>query len=89
MFVFVDTFVFSAKGSKTDDDESFKSIFSNKSILQILAIMSILWSVNEYFYIAVSLNVENLAGNMFVNFSLLSLTELPAVFIGNWTVSNW
>ena len=88
MLLFKDAFVFSAKGSKTGDDESFKSIFTNKSILQILAIMSILWSVNEYFYIAVSLNVENLAGNMFVNFSLLSLTELPAVFIGQFLIGK-
>jgi len=77
-----------AQGSKTDDDESFKSIFTNKSILRILAIMSIIWSVNDYFYIAVSLNVENLAGNMFVNFSLLSLTELPAVFIGQFVIDR-
>ena len=88
MLVFIEIFVFSVKGSKTDDDESFKSIFTNKSILKILAIMSIIWSVNDYFYIAVSLNVENLAGNMFVNFSLLSLTELPAVFIGQFLIGK-
>ena len=88
MLLFKDAFVSSAKGSKTGDDENLKSIFTNKSVLQILAIMSILWSVNEYFYIAVSLNVENLAGNMFVNFSLLSLTELPAVFIGQFLIGK-
>ena len=50
--------------------------------------MSIIWSVNDYFYIAVSLNAENLAGNMFVNFSLLSLTELPSVFIGQFLIGK-
>ena len=48
--------------------------------------MALIWTVNDYFYIAGSLNVENLAGNMFLNFSLLSLTELPSVFIGQFLI---
>ena len=44
--------------------------------------MAIIWSVNDYFNMAGSLNAENLSGNIFLNFSLLSLTELPSVFIG-------
>ena len=50
--------------------------------------MSMIWVVNDYFYISGSLNVENLAGNLFVNFSLLSLTELPSVFIGQFLIGN-
>ena len=50
--------------------------------------MSMIWIVNDYFYIAGSLNVENLAGNMFLNFSLLSLTELPSVFIGQFLMGG-
>ena len=46
--------------------------------------MAVIWTVNDYFYIAGSLNAENLAGNIFTNFSLLSLTELPSVFIGQF-----
>ena len=64
------------------------TIFTNMSILQVLGTMSIIWSVNDYFYIAGSLNAENLAGNMFVNFSLLSLTELPSVFIGQFLIGK-
>ena len=33
-------------------------------------------------YIGGQLNVENLAGNQFVNFALVGLTELPSSFIG-------
>ena len=47
-----------------------------------------IWVVNDYFYISGSLNVENLAGNLFVNFSLLSLTEMPSVFIGQFLIGN-
>ena len=51
--------------------------------------MALIWTVNDYFYIAGSLNVENLAGNMFLNFSLLSLTELPSVFIGQFLMGGY
>ena len=33
--------------------------------------MAVIWTVNDYFYIAGSLNAENLAGNIFTNFSLV------------------
>ena len=46
--------------------------------------MALIWAVNDYFYIAGSLNAENLPGNMFTNFSLLALTELPSVFVGQF-----
>ncbi len=38
--------------------------------------------MNDFFYIGGQMNVENLAGNQFVNFALAALTELPSVFIG-------
>ena len=38
--------------------------------------------VNDFLYIAGQLNVENLAGNQFVNFALIGLTELPSAFVG-------
>ena len=50
--------------------------------------MATIWSVNDYFYIAGSMNVENLAGDMFLNFSLLSLTELPSVFMGQFLIDR-
>ena len=46
--------------------------------------MSIIWSVEDYFYIAGSLNAENLHGDVFLNFSILALTELPAPIIGRF-----
>ena len=47
-----------------------------------------IWVVNDYFYISGSLNVENLAGNLFVNFALVSVTELPSVFIGQFLIGK-
>ncbi len=39
-------------------------------------------TVNDFFYIGGQLNVENLAGNQFVNFAVVAFTEMPSVFIG-------
>ena len=51
---------------------------------RVFGSMALIWAVNDYFYIAGSLNAENLPGNMFTNFSLLALTELPSVFVGQF-----
>ncbi len=40
--------------------------------------------VNDFFYIGGQMNVENLAGNQFVNFALVALTETPSVFLGEY-----
>ena len=44
--------------------------------------------MNDFFYIAGQMNVENLAGNQFVNFALVALTELPSVFIGEFFINR-
>jgi len=58
------------------------SLFKERSIFKLFTCIVVLYIVNDYFYMAGQLNATNLAGNMFVNFSLLALTELPVVFIG-------
>jgi len=59
------------------------------SLFRVGLSLATIWCVNDYFYIAGSMNVENLAGDMFVNFSLLSLTELPSVFIGQFLIDRF
>ena len=39
-------------------------------------------------YIGGQLNVENLAGNQFVNFALVGMTELPSSFIGSFIMNH-
>ena len=65
------------------------SVIKRKSLIHVFICMALLWTVNDYFYVAGSMNVENLAGDMFVNFSLLSLTELPSVFIGQFLIDRF
>ena len=50
--------------------------------------MSIIWAVNDYFYIAGSLNAENLHGDLWLNFALVALTELPAAFVGQFLMGK-
>ena len=50
--------------------------------------MSIIWAVNDYFYIAGSLNAENLHGDLWLNFALVALTELPAAFVGQFLMGR-
>ena len=45
-------------------------------------------SVNDFFYIGGQMNVENLAGNQFVNFALVAFTEMPSVFIGELMINS-
>ena len=35
------------------------------------------------------MNVENLAGNQFVNFAVLAFTELPSVFVGEFLINRY
>ena len=35
------------------------------------------------------MNVENLAGNQFVNFAMVASTELPSVFVGEFLINRF
>ena len=48
----------------------------------------ILRIVNDLLYTAGQLNSDNLAGNQFINFTLVALTELPACFIGQFMIDR-
>ena len=50
--------------------------------------MAIIWSVNDYFYVAGSLNAENLHGDVWLNFSLVALTEAPAALVGTFLMGK-
>lgn len=76
----------------TEENESkpnVKTLIGNTSLLRVFGSMALIWAVNDYFYIAGSLNAENLPGNMFTNFSLLALTELPSVFVGQFLMDRY
>ena len=43
---------------------------------------------NDFLYVAGQMNVENLAGNQFVNFAMVAFTEFPSVFIGEFLINR-
>ena len=72
---------------KTDTEENTESsqygmmdLFTHKSVCFITIIMMLIWCVNSMVYYGLALNVKNLAGNLYINFSLASLIELPSSF---------
>lgn len=64
-------------------------LFTNISTCIITLIMIISWFVNSLVYYGLSLNVKNLGGNMYVNFVLAGLVEIPSylltVVLLNWS----
>ena len=64
-------------------------LFTNSTTCIITLIMIVSWFVNSHVYYGLSLNVKNLGGNMYVNFVLAGLVEIPsyllAVFLLNWS----
>lgn len=62
-------------------------LVKSRKMLQLMFLFCITWTVNDYFYVGGQLNVENLAGNQFVNFAMVAMTEFPSVFIGQLMIS--
>ena len=64
-------------------------LFTNRRTCSLTVIMMISWFVNSHVYYGLSLNVKNLGGNMYVNFILAGLVEIPSyiltVFLLNWS----
>ena len=64
-------------------------LFTNSTTCIITLIMILSWFVNSHVYYGLSLNVKNLGGNMYVNFVLAGLVEIPSyvltVFLLNWS----
>lgn len=64
-------------------------LFRNSTTCIITLIMVVSWFVNSHVYYGLSLNVKNLGGNMYVNFVLAGLVEIPSylltVFLLNWS----
>ena len=65
-----------------EDNFGVKSLFSQSRLMVITGLFCITWTVNDFLYIGGQMNVENLAGNQFVNFAIIGFSDLPSVFIG-------
>jgi len=77
------------EGNKEVETENTKTMLKNSQIFRVVCLMSVIWIVNDFFYITGQLMAENLQGNIFINFSLLALTELPSVFVGQFLIDRY
>lgn len=66
-----------------------QSLLSARYLMYLTMLLGVTWTINDFFYIGGQLNVENLAGNQFVNFAIISLTETPSVFIGEFFINRF
>ena len=53
--------------TETTESATLTAFVRRASLFRVGLSLATIWCVNDYFYIAGSMNVENLAGDMFVN----------------------
>merc|ERR1719474_853451 len=87
--MFSDLEMILTEGTEVDTKTNTMEMLKNPQIFRVVCLMTINWIVNDYFYITGTLNAENLKGNIFINFTLLSLTELPSVFVGQFLIDRY
>ena len=64
------------------------SLLGSRKVALITGLFCITWTVNDFFYVGGQMNVENMAGNQYVNFALVGLSEMPSVFIGEFMMNR-
>ena len=77
-----------AKGTAESSQYGITDLFTHKSVCVITVIMMFIWCVNSMVYYGLALNVKNLGGNLYINFSLGSLIELPSCFATQFLLSK-
>ena len=63
-------------------------LFTHKSSCIITVVMMLIWCVNSMVYYGLALNVKNLGGNLYINFTLASLIDLPSCFAAQFLLSR-
>eukprot|EP00095_Tigriopus_kingsejongensis_P011896 maker-scaffold111_size354240-snap-gene-0.15 protein:Tk11896 transcript:maker-scaffold111_size354240-snap-gene-0.15-mRNA-1 annotation:"solute carrier family 22 member 1" len=69
--------------------EGVLSLVMSKQIIIYILTLAVTWSANDFLYIGGHLNVENLAGNQFLNFAIIGMTEMPSVFVGEFLCNRF
>lgn len=77
-----------AKGNTESSQYGMIDLFTHKSICVVTVIMMLIWCVNSMVYYGLALNVKNLGGNLYINFSLASLIELPSYFVTQFLLAK-
>jgi len=67
----------------------FRDLFKTKSLTKTTLISCFCWFVNALVYYGVFLSAPSIGGNMYLNFFLASIIELPAIPGGIWIYNRF
>lgn len=67
--------------SKTGNNRSFSDLFRTPVLRKNSIVMCFNWFITVFIYYALSLNVQDLGGNLFVNFFMSGLVEIPSIIL--------
>ncbi|KAJ7383537.1 hypothetical protein OS493_027200 [Desmophyllum pertusum] len=67
----------------------FRDLFKTKSLTKTTLISCFCWFVNAMVYYGVFLSAPSIGGNMYLNFFLASVVELPAIPGGIWIYNRF
>lgn len=67
----------------------FRDLFKSRSLTMTTLISWFCWFVNSMVYYGVFLSAPSIGGNMYLNFFLASLVELPAIPAGVWIYNRF
>ncbi|KAJ7372894.1 hypothetical protein OS493_016823 [Desmophyllum pertusum] len=67
----------------------FRDLFKTKSLTRTTLISCFCWFVNSMVYYGVFLSAPSIGGNMYLNFFLASVVELPAIPGGVWIYNRF
>ena len=71
-----------SKGILQEKHYGYASLFTHKGLALKTFLITIIAFCSKYTYIQLYYNIDNMGGNTFVNFFLLSVIEGPATYVG-------
>ncbi|ROT74335.1 putative organic cation/carnitine transporter, partial [Penaeus vannamei] len=76
-----------ANTHNTEKNYGFIQLFKYSKVRMRTLLLTVNYTCNNLFYYGLSYNTTNMSGNEFINFFLLSITELPSTVLAWWGAS--
>ncbi|KAL7648375.1 UNVERIFIED_CONTAM: hypothetical protein RMT77_000281 [Armadillidium vulgare] len=80
-----ETLVVIAQEEEKKKKVPFTMVLKSFALIKHLVLLSIALSLAFMFYTGISLNLHNMTGNMFLNYFMLTIFELPGILFGHWS----
>lgn len=76
-------------GKKSHSQRGIMDLFTHQSVCIVTVVMMLSWCVTSMVYYGLALNVKHLEGNLYINFVLGSLIELPSFVVTQMLLSKF